>query len=300
MSVPMRMLRLTAVAPVVLGSTLLTLMVLALLPALVGSTGFVVGVVVLAVLSAGLLEAPLIQTLTGARELTESETAALLPVLARLAATKILVGDLHLHAVPGSSQPAAVRGRRSLLVSTWLVEAAHGGQLSRDEAAALIAHAIGRHTARPHRFELVLWVWSAPCCGVIAVAGWVGAVAGWFPLVRPAWRLRCIVATVCVVQQASEGRTVYGLIAGSFIAFTYLVPAAKYAVERRIESAADTLVVDHGLGPALTGVLQRAGERIPTDRLRRLDTSTSPAADDPVARRPALYLLNDTAPAPAS
>jgi len=298
MRVSMRMLRLTAVAPKVLASTLLTVMFLALLPPLVGLVGFLISVVVLALVANGLLEEPTLRAFRGARRPGESERAVLAPVLARLAAAGIAVPDLYIDHNPRSAEPATVLGRRSLVVSRRLVEATYRRQLPGDEAAALIAHAVGRHHARPHRYELALQVWTAPCNALLAVAGRVGAAANWFPLVRLAWQLRFVTAIVCVVQSAVEGRTVYGLIAGAFIALTYLVPATNRAIQRRVEYTADSYLLEHGLAAVLADLLRRSDWPMSLERLHRLSTSTSPAAAGSAPQRPTLHLVHGAPTAP--
>lgn len=299
MRVPMRVLRLTALAPKVLASTLLTVMALALLPPLLGLAGFLSWMVVLALFASGLLEEPTLKAFRGARAPGESERAVLAPVLARLTAAGISVPNLYIDHNPRSAEPAAVLGRRSLIVSRGLVEATYRKELPRDEAAALIGHAIGRHHARPHRYELALQVCTAPYSGLLAVAGRVGAAATWFPLVRPAWQLRFIIAIICVVQSTAEGRTVYGLIAGAFIALTYLVPAANRATERRVEYTADSYLIEHGLGAVLAGLLRRGGWPVSLERLHRLSTITSPAATGWASERPTLHLVRGTTSASA-
>ena len=299
MRVPMRMLRLTAVAPLVVASTLLTVMALALLPPFVGLVGYLIWLVGLSLLAGGLLEEPMLELVRTARAPGDSQQAVLAPVLVRLAAAEVPVTDLYIDHRSRLAQPAAVLGRRSLIVGSTLVEATSRGQLSRDEATALIAHAVGRHRARPHRCELALCAWTAPCRGILTVAGRVGATAAWFPLQLPAWRLRFVIAIVCGVQSVAETRTVYGLIAGGFIALTYLVPAAERTIERRVEYAADAYVVEHGLGAVLAGLLRRGGCPVPLERLHRLTTSTDPATDVLAAQRPAPQLLHGGSSTPS-
>jgi hypothetical protein len=130
------------------------------------------------------------------------------------------------------------------------------------------------------------------------MAGRVGATAAWFPLVRLAWQLRFVTAIVCVVQSAVEGRTVYGLIAGAFIALTYLVPAANRAIQRRVLYAADTYLLQQDLGAVLAGLLRRSDWPVSLERLHRLSTSTSPAAAGSVPQRPTLHLVHGTPTTP--
>lgn len=295
---PMRMLRVTAVAPKVLASTLLAVMALALLPFFVGLAVFLVWLMVLALLASGPLEESMLRAFRGARAPGDIERAVVAPVLARLAAANIFVTDLSIDHNPRRAQPAIVLGRRSLIVSRRLVEATYRKQLSRNEAAGLIAHAIGRHHARRHRFELALQGLTFPCIGVLAVAGRVRPIATWFPLIRLACQLRLVIAVICVVQSAAEGRTVYGLITGAFIALTYLGPAANRTIERRVEYAADTYLIDHGFGTVFADARRRIGRPVPLERLQRLTTGAHLSADTSVPERPMLQLVHGTTSTP--
>lgn len=292
MRVPMRVLRLTAVTPAVLVSTVLAVVVLALLPPVVGLVGFLAYVVVLVALALGYLERPTVRVLGRARDPGEGELAVLAPLVARLGGMGIGVGDLYIARSQHSPPPAAVLGRSSVVVSRWLVEATYRGELSQDEAVTLFAHALGRRRARPQLCELALSAWTAPWRGVLAVARRVGGAFAWFPLVRPAWRLRFVVGIVCVVQSAAEGRTVSGLIAGAFIALTYLVPAVNRVIERRVEAAADVFVLELGLGPLFVGLLRRGGWAVPMERLQRLQRPPVDGnAVESSAARPGLFLV---------
>lgn len=292
MRVPMRVLRLTAMAPAVLMGTVLAVVVLALLPPVVGLVGFLACVVVLVALALGYLERPTVRVLGRAGDPGEGELAVLAPLVARLGGMGIGVGGLYVARTQRSPRPAAVLGRSSVVVSRWLVEATFRGELSQDEAVALLAHAVGRHRTRPQRCALALGVWTAPWRGLLAVACRVGGAFAWFPLVRPAWGLRFVVGIVCVVQSAAEGRTVSGLIAGAFIALTYLVPAANRAIERRVETSADAFVLELGLGPPFVGLLRRGGWAVSIERLQRLQRPPGDGtAVESGAARPALFLV---------
>jgi hypothetical protein len=143
MFVTMRALRLTVTLPAVWMSTVLAVIALALLPSAMGLGGFLIGVVMLSALFLGRLEELTVRTLGGAREPGTSESAVLAPLMTRLDGLGISVEDLYLARAQRSRRPAMLLGRRSLVVSRWLVEATDHGELSQDEAAALVVHAVG-------------------------------------------------------------------------------------------------------------------------------------------------------------
>jgi hypothetical protein len=270
MSVTMRMLLVTVTLPAVVMSTVLTVIALALLPAPAGLAGFIVVVVLLVALFSGHLQSAAVRTIGGAREPRESELVVLTSLMRRLGELGISVQDLYVARARRSERPTMVAGHGSLVVSRWLVEATSSGELTEDEAIALVVHAVGRHHARPRRFELALAVWSAPWRAVLAVAGTIGSACAWIPLVRPAWRLRAIVGIVCVVQSTASGHTGPGLLGGLFIALSYVVPAAAQAIELRLEAAADAFVLEHGLAPVFVDLPRRGAWVLPMKRLQRL------------------------------
>jgi len=282
MRVPMSVLKLVVRVPVLLVSGVLALMVLVVLPPALGLLGFVGGGAALGVLAAGGLEGPAVRLLTRTRKATEGERAVLAPVLAAVGGTGMPEVTLYVRRAPrAATPPAMVIGKSSLVVTPWLIEATYRGWITREEAAAVVLHAAGRHRAGRHRVELAVLAASTPWRAVSAVARGVGRPFAWFPFMRFAWSLRGFVAAVAVVQSAVEGRAVYGAIAGVFVALTYLVPAAGRARDRRLEVEADHLVVIRGLGEVLAGLLRRSAVPVRLERLQRLENRL-PARPVPV------------------
>jgi hypothetical protein len=291
MSVTMKMLHVTVTLPAVVMSTVLAVIAFTLLPTQAGLAGFLAVVVLLVALFSGHLEAAAVRTIGGAREPRGSELVVLTPLMRRLGELGISAQDLYLTRTRRSQRPAVVAGHGSLVMSWWLVEATYRGELTEDEAIALVVHAVGRNRARPRRFELALAVWSAPWRAVLAVAGTIGSACAWMPLVRPAWRLRAIVGIACVVQSTAGGHAVPGLLGGLFIALTYVVPAAAQAIELRVEAAADAFVLAHGLAPAFICLLQRGERALPPERLQRLQHPVPRSGPTAAPQRPALRLV---------
>ena len=304
--------------PTMLGSGMLWLFVLALLPGLLALAGFVAMLVLLVLLATGGLEAPVLRLLTPARVLTPGERSVLTPVLVPLAGRGLVAhpyahpftqggaaaeaGQLlmcrsrHDAVVPavmhgrcgrGKGGDSASAAQGTLVVSPWLVEAVGCGAISQAEAGALIVHAVGRHRAAGQRFEVAQTVWLLPWRAVTGLVTAVAARFARFPMVGPAWKVRGVVGVVAVVQSVAEGRAISGVLGGLFVALTYLVPAARRAWDTRLARAGDILVIHNGLGPVLAGLMSRHGRPLPRERSQRLSASGSiPLSADPGSRPP--------------
>jgi hypothetical protein len=271
MRAPMSVLKVTVMVPALLVSGLLWLMVLAVLPPALGLLGFLAGSALMAVLAIGGLEQQAVRLLTGSRTATEAELAVLAPLLNTHGDTGLPHIVASVRRAPGAqTPPALVVGRSSLVVTPWLVEATYRGQTSREEAAAIVAHAGARHDAGRHRREVAILAFTTPWRGIMAVARRVGRVFGWFPFLRFAWSVRGVVGAVAVVQSVMEGRAPAGALAGVFVALTYLVPAASRARELELEAEADRRLVARGLGRPLAGLLRRLAP-VSIERLQRLE-----------------------------
>ena len=141
------------------------------------------------------------------------------------------------------------------------------------EAAATLAHAVGRHRALRPRLELAVLAATTPWRLVVAMLCGVGRAFGWLPFIRSAWTLRGVVGVICVMQSVAEGRAAPGGLGGTVIALTYLVPAAGRRIEHRIEAEADRFVLDLGLGTVLADLLRRYGQPMTLERAQRLEAA---------------------------
>jgi hypothetical protein len=294
MRAPMVVVKLVLIAPGLLVSGGVALLVLALLPPALGLLGFAAAAAALGVLAAGGFQGPAVQVLTRARRATGGERVVLAPILSGLGGTGMPTAALFVRRAPrAQAPPAMVIGRSRLVVTPWLVEATYRGWVSQPEATALVLHATGRHRAGRHRLELAVLTATVPWRAVTAVARRIGRRCGWLPFLRFAWSLRGVVGAVAVVQSALEARTVYGLIAGGFVTLTYLVPAAARALERHVEAAADRLVAAHGLGEVFAGLLRRSRVPVSAARLQRLQGSGCRPPPPPVpVFPPAVFSAN--------
>ena len=287
MRFPMTVLRAVTLAPALLVSFVLTVVVCALLPPALGLVAFMAAGVVLVALALGQLQEPAAAALTRSRPATVAEARVRAPVLAELGGRGVEVGALFVRRIQRPSTPVAVAiGRCTVVVSPGLVEATYRGGVTGAEAAAAVAHAVGRHQALRPRLELTVLAATTPWRVMVATSRGVGRAFAWLPFMRLAWTLRGVVGVICVAQSLAEGRAVPGLLGGAVIALTYLVPAAGRRIELRIEAEADRFVLALGLGPVLAGLLRRFGHPMTLERMRRLEAP----AEQP--QRPRLHLVH--------
>ena len=275
MRFPITVLRWVALGPAVLVSVVLTVVVCALLPPALGLCVFLTSVGLLVALASGRWERFAIVALTRSRVATEGELRVMSPVMTDLAGRGIAVEDVYVRRAHQAGAPRAI-GSRAVVITPGLVDAICCGGLTHAEAAALLAHSIGRSQGTRPGLEIAMLAATTPWRTVVAALGGVSRAFAWLPFMRVAWALRGVIGVICVMQSVAEGRPLPGLFGGALIALTYLVPAAVRAIETQTEIAADHVVVELGLGTALAGLLCRSGQSIPVDRLRRLEATQKP------------------------
>lgn len=288
MKVPMWLLWTSAVGPPMVAGLVLTLTVTVLLPPAIGLLVFVVGVAGLVALGAGWPAGLADRVLTWSRAATEAELVVLAPVAAQLRDRGLPVGAVFVRRTARrTTSPVEVVGRDTVVVTTVLIEHLYRGGVTVEEGMALVAHAVGRHRAGRIRCEYAVRASLLPWQAVAALGRRIADAFAWLPFMRLGWTLRGVVGVVCVVQSAAEGRPLAGVVAGTVVALTYVVPAATYALEHRLEAAADDFVVGLGLGGELADLLRRSQYQLSVARAQRLQTSSwgnhlKAVADDPV------------------
>lgn len=288
MRFPMTVLRVVTLAPALLVSFVLTVVVCALLPPALGLVAFLAAGGLLVAMAIGQLEVPAIAALTRSRPATAAELQGMAPVLAELGGRGVDVGALFVRRRQGPSTPVAEAiADRAVVVSPGLVHATYRGGVTAAETAAAMAHAVGRRRAVRPRLELAVLAATTPWRTVVATFRGVARAFVWLPFIPLAWTLRGVVGVICIVQSVAEGRAAPGILGGAVIALTYLVPAASRRIDASSEAAADELVVSLGLGAVLAGLLRRHGHRMTLERLQRLENcrrAAGTAAAAPGAR----------------
>jgi hypothetical protein len=184
---------------------------------------------------------------------------------------------------------AGAAGRHSVVVSAGLLRSAQLGELPADQAAGVIAAAVGRIRLGQTRFDVAVEFWTIPWQLVREVCLAIAKTVGLLRLTQFAWRIRFVVAAVAVAQSVADGRIAEGLVVAAFIALTYLAPRWQRNWGMRSQNDSDRFVADHELGDALGRFLRRCPPEPRT--LERIHRLTSPVI------RPSLALIvSDPAP----
>lgn len=221
MRFPMTVLRAVTLGPALLVSFVLTVVVCALLPPALGLVVFMAAGGVLVALAMGQLPEPAIAVLTGSRPATEAEFRVMAPVLAELGGRGVDVGALFVRRVQRPSTPVAVAMcRRTAVVSPGLVESTYRGVVTVAEAAAALAHAVGRRQALRPRLELAVLAATTPWRLVVATFRGIGRALACLPFMRLAWTLRGVIGVICVAQSVAEDRAAAGILGGAVISST--------------------------------------------------------------------------------
>ena len=274
MGFAMIVLRVVTVGPALLMGLVLTVVVCALLPDALGLVMFLIASGLLVALALGHLQVLAIVAFTGTRLATEAELHVMAPALNELGGRGVHVDALFVRRVQRSSTPLAVAiGPRSAVVSPSLVAATHRGDVTGAEAAATLAHAVGRRRALRPRLELAVLAATTPWRLLVGMFCGMGRAFDWLPLMRLAWTLRGVLGVICVMQSVAEGRAASGGLGGMVIALTYLVPAAGRRIEHRIEAEADRFVLDIGFDTVPAGLLRRHGQPLTLERAQRLEAA---------------------------
>ncbi|HEY5180732.1 MAG TPA: hypothetical protein VIJ07_13350 [Dermatophilaceae bacterium] len=270
-------------SPGLLVSTVLTFMVGALLPPLPALTLFLGGLALTILLCAGGLERPAVRLLGRARVFSEAEAVALAPAIALLCQKGIGPPVVELYARDGEvGISAGAAGRHSVVVSSGLLQAAQLDQLPADQAAGVIAAAVGRIRLGQTSFDVAAEVWTIPWQLVRAVCLAIAKTIGLLPLTQFAWRIRFVVAAVAVTQSVPDGRIAGGVVVAVFIALKYVAPRWQPQWDMRSQDDSDRFVADHDLGDALGRFLRRCPPEPRT--LERIHHLTGPVVRPSLAR----------------
>lgn len=244
-------------SPSLILSTVLTSLVGALLPPLPGLALFTGGLALTLALCMGGLERPAVHVLGRARVLSEAEARALAPAIALLCQKSLGPPAIQFYVRDGERGISAGSvGRRSVVVSAGLLKEVQLAQLPADQAAAVIAVAVGRIRLGQTKFDVAVDFWTIPWQLVAAVCMTIAQTLGSFPLTRFAWRIRFVVAVVAAAQSLVGGRIWAGVVAAVFITLTYLAPRWLRQWDIRAQRDSDQFVADHEFGNALSTFLR--------------------------------------------
>lgn len=248
-----------ATAPQLLGSVAILLVVGPLVPAWAG-LGLGLGMVAVLVVATGLCESAAARLLRGANKATPEQERLLAPVVTDLSASGNWPAGVKVRVLPAAAGvDVGATGRDTLLVTGGLLRALQSGTVSRAEAAALLAHGLGRLAAGTTRSDLAIQAVTVPVAVPLTAARFVLRGLSALPLGPFAWTARGVIGLIAVVQAAQAGHWPIAVPLAVLVALSYTTPRAVSAWGRMDQAAGDQGVIDAGLGPDLANVLNRMG-----------------------------------------
>lgn len=175
-------------------------------------------------------------------------------------------------------------GRRTVVVSTGLIEAVALGELPSRQATAGVAHSAVLVREGLTRADLLIGCASAPWRATRAVARAVSSWGRRLPFTQAAWRLRAVVVAVAVAQAIQIGHVGLAAPIAAIGALSHALPVWERQWHDLLVRAGDAGVARAGLGDDLVAFL-RTCPRTDTTRARLR------ALVPPGTHRPALGLV---------
>ena len=269
-----------AVAPGVVVSTAVTLVVGPLLNPIAGFVLFFGGLFTAVLLLLGVGEGIAARLLMLSRPIRPDEQALLAPALTTLC--RVGLGPPLIQLRVREKQPAiwaAGMGRRTVVISTGLLEALTDRVLPQDQAAAVTGHAAALTRGDWVRSGAGLAFWSLPWQLLRAVAMVVAGVARGLPMVSFAWRMRFVVIGIAVVQNIQAGLPWLAVLIGAIGAVSYAMPVWERRWQQMMLHAGDRALVKAGLAAPWVAFLRRCPRTESTrSRLQTLEAPPGPTS----------------------
>lgn len=245
-----------AVGPGVVVSVVVVALTLAAAPA---PTAAVVALALAGVvLAAGhrACEGPAAAIVLGARRLRPSERDELAAVLTQLCRVGLGPPLVELRVKRSRAIGAIGAGRRTVVVSTGLIEAVVLGDLPSRQAAALVAHSAVLAREGLTRADLLIGCATAPWRAIQASVRGVSSWGRRLPFTQAAWRLRAVVVAVAVVQAVQVGQVGLAVATAAIGVFSCALPVWERRWHDLLVRAGDRGAARAGLGDDLVAFLR--------------------------------------------
>lgn len=185
------------------------------------------------------------------------ETAALQPAwTAALRVTGTDAGTVELYVQPARVANAYAAGRRSVAVTSRIVEDYELSRLTRAQLVAVLVHELGHHATGATRSMLLVWWFAAP--GRLATSLLTGLARSLAAHQPRSGQVMVMVAgmTVAETRALQQGQWMIGGVLLFVGLSAALCPLASAAVSRQAEFAADRFAGTHGLALELAAALR--------------------------------------------
>ena len=253
---PVWVVKALAVGPGVVISVVVVALTLAAAPAPTAAGATVVLAALVAAASHGAWEGPAAAIVLGARRLRPFERDELAPVLTQLCRVGLGPPLVELRVKRSRMIGATGAGRRTVVVSTALIEAVVLGDLPSRQAAALVAHSAVLVREGLTRADLLIGCTSAPWR---ATRGTVRAVSSWgrrLPFTQAAWRLRVVVVALAVMEAVQGAQAGLAVTIAAIGALSYALPVWERRWHDLLVRAGDEGVACAGFGDDLVAFLR--------------------------------------------
>jgi Zn-dependent protease with chaperone function len=264
-----------AVGPPVVISAVLAGLVVAALPAMAGLA------VLIAVVGGGLLlglgrgEGAAAALLFASRPLRAGQVDDLAQVLTLLCRAHLGPPAVHLRVRTGRAVVATGFGRRTVVVTSALVDAVGDARLPAEQAAAVIAHAASLVRTGLVRTDPLVAAWAWPWLVLQAGARELARGGRRLPFTTTAWRARVVVVTIAVVQFAAGGHVGFAVTVGAIGALSYAIPVWGRHWDQMLIAAGDRGLAEAGFAPPMVDFLRCCPATSTTrSRLRALRATT--------------------------
>ena len=281
---PVWVVKALAVGPGAAVSVVVVTLTLAAAPAPIAAGAALVLAGIVSAAGHGAWEGTAAAVVLGARRLRPSERDELAAVLTQLCRVGLGPPLVELRVKRSRVIGAVGAGRRTVVVSTGLIEAVVLGELPSRQAVAVVAHSAVLVREGLTRADLLIGCVSAPWRATQAT---VHGICRWgrrLPLTQAAWRLRVVVVAVAVVQAVQLGRVGLAVTIAAIGTVSYALPLWERRWHDLCVRAGDRGVARAGFGDDLVAFLRTCPRTDATRaRLRALVPSGT--------QRPALGLV---------
>lgn len=229
-------------------------------------------------------EGPVVAIILGARRLRPSELDDLAAVLTQLCQAGLGPPVVDVRVKRSRAIGAMGAGRRTVIVSTGLIETVVLGDLPSHQAAAVVGHSAVLVREGLTRADLLIGCVSAPWRAMRAAIQCIWRWARRLPLTQAAWRLRVVVVAVAVVQAVQAGRVEFAVAIAAIGTFSYALPVWERRWHQLLVRVGDEGVARVGFGDDLVAFLHTSPR---TDDTRKRLRTLLPSG----TRRPALGIV---------
>ena len=252
---PVWVVKALAVGPGLVVSVVTVALALAAVPAPTAAGATVVLAALVAAAGHGASEGPAAAMVLGARQLRPFERDELAAVLTQLCSVGLGPPLVELRVKRCRVIGAIGAGRRTVVVSTGLIEAVVLGDLPSRQAAALVAHSAVMVREGLTRADLLIGFASAPWRVTRAAVRGVSSWGRRLPFTRAAWRLRIVVVAVALVQAVQVGQVGLAVTIAAIGVFSYALPVWERRWQCLLVRAGDEGVARAGLRNDLVAFL---------------------------------------------